>query len=320
MQLGYYEDLMRVDRFSPELNEVYGERPANYFVPWRQAMNKDGEGFQGREMIKSATVDYMGVHYSTNQWGLRDKEYTKEKPAGTYRVALIGTSISMGWGIPDGQTFESIVEERLAAEYPGKYEILNFSVNGFDPLRKLYRLENTALDFQPDMVIFCAHRIDKRWIVENIIRCLRNGIAIPYPYVEEIIAKAGVTTETGERAAANRLSRYSPDLVTWAFGRAVEICNERNIKVVWMFEPEVERLDFVGDKAVSELFSLAGKAGFATMIDLRQAYEGVPSSSLRLETYDEHPNVRAHQLLAEYFYEQLTAGDPPLLPKPGGDQ
>ncbi len=320
MQLGYYEDLMRVDRFSPELNEVYGERPANYFVPFRQAMNKDGEGFHGRELTKSAQIDYLGVHYSTNQWGLRDKEYTKEKPAGTYRIALIGTSISMGWGIPDGQTFESIVEDRLAVDHPGRYEILNFSVNGFDPLRKLYRLENAALEFQPDMVIFCAHRIDRRWIVENILRCLRNDIAIPYPYVEEIIAKAGVTSETGGRAAANRLSKYSADLVAWAFRRVVEICNERNIKVVWMFEPEVERFDFVGDKVIRELFTLAGESGFAVMIDLRGAYEGVPPSSLKLETYDEHPNVRAHGLLAEYVYEQLTTGDPPLLPKPSGER
>ena len=69
-----------------------------------------------------------------NRWGMRDRDYEKVKPAGTFRAALMGDSYAVGLGVPPDSTWESLVEARLSASPPKGFEraeILNFSVGGF---------------------------------------------------------------------------------------------------------------------------------------------------------------------------------------------
>lgn len=68
--------------------------------------------------------------FSTNSWGMRDKEYALEKPEDTLRIAIYGASHVMGNGTSDGETFEQVVEDRLQREFKceryQRFEILNF--------------------------------------------------------------------------------------------------------------------------------------------------------------------------------------------------
>ena len=61
-------------------------------------------GFEGR---------FKGAPFRTNRWGMRDREYTREKPPGTFRIAVLGSSVTMGSGVGDGETFESLAERAL---------------------------------------------------------------------------------------------------------------------------------------------------------------------------------------------------------------
>src|SRR2546422_6366949 len=46
----------------------------------------------------------------------RSQEYEQRKPPGTLRMALMGASLEMGWGVADGETFENLVEDQLNRE------------------------------------------------------------------------------------------------------------------------------------------------------------------------------------------------------------
>ena len=92
------------------------------------------------ELRPGVLIDFQGVSFTTNEWGMRDREgYLSTKPPLTYRIALMGSSYSMGWGVPLSSTFETLAEERLNRERPwdgfDRYEILNFSVARFAPAR-----------------------------------------------------------------------------------------------------------------------------------------------------------------------------------------
>lgn len=108
------------------------------------------------------------VPFITNSRGLRDKEYSLEKPQGTYRVAVIGGSFTMGSGVDIEETFHSRLEERLNEE-PGElnYEFINFGVAGYTMGNKLSVLEHKVLEYDPDLVLFI---LDGSQFVDDKVR------------------------------------------------------------------------------------------------------------------------------------------------------
>ena len=50
---------------------------------------------------------------------------------------------------------------------------------------------------------------------------------------------------------------------------------------------------------------MARAAGFVTL-SLDGVYEGEDPRLIQLAPWDKHPNARAHRLLADRFYEELT--------------
>lgn len=73
----------------------------------------------------SATSDFT-VEYSINSKGVRDREYTYERPAGFVRFLALGDSFTFGEGVPYGRRFTDIPEERIDG-----IEIINMGVPGF---------------------------------------------------------------------------------------------------------------------------------------------------------------------------------------------
>jgi len=99
------------------------------------------------------TPEYT-VEIRTNSAGLRsDQEYDREKPEGVYRIAVLGDSFGMGYGvdIEDSSLFQ--LEKGLEELSQCEVETLNFSVSGFGPGEEMIVLEEEALAYQPDLVI-----------------------------------------------------------------------------------------------------------------------------------------------------------------------
>ena len=65
--------------------------------PWLQ-MTGD---FLDFELRPSFTISYRAEFpFTTNRWGMRDKEYSRVAPPRTFRIALLGASVEMGAGVP----------------------------------------------------------------------------------------------------------------------------------------------------------------------------------------------------------------------------
>ncbi len=87
-----------------------------------------------------------------NNDGMNDVEHTVEKPAGTYRIAVIGDSYVEAMQFPLDQAYFRVLERRLKAQ--GKnVEVLAFGVGGFGTLQAYHLLNEYALKYQPDLVI-----------------------------------------------------------------------------------------------------------------------------------------------------------------------
>ncbi len=92
-----------------------------------------------------------------NSHGMRDQEYTKAKPAGTFRIACIGDSICFGAGTFAPGTYASCLEKYLNTYFAVEgqaFEALNFGVTGYNITQSAEALRARALEFEPDLVIY----------------------------------------------------------------------------------------------------------------------------------------------------------------------
>src|SRR5436309_6492478 len=67
------------------------------------------------ELRPNTNRTVFGVPFTTNAAGMRDRPYPRAKPPGTFRIALLGSSIDMGWGVGTDATYENRLEDWLNA-------------------------------------------------------------------------------------------------------------------------------------------------------------------------------------------------------------
>lgn len=107
-------------------------------------------GVRGYVVSRAASVDF-DYRARINSLGMRDPERSVDKPPGVRRIALLGDSVSWGWGVDDGARFSDLVERELG---PG-VEILNFAVPGYSTDQEYWVLTQRVAAFQPDMLLLC---------------------------------------------------------------------------------------------------------------------------------------------------------------------
>jgi hypothetical protein len=114
----------------------------------------------GWTLMPGRTFTYRTEGYSRstiNSLGMRDVERTVAKPANTYRIAVLGCSLTEGKQVDLDKTYCQLLEKRLnKGNSPVKYEVLNFAVSAYSLGQEYLRLKHKALQFKPDLVIFTA--------------------------------------------------------------------------------------------------------------------------------------------------------------------
>lgn len=306
LERGYYEDLMGVNRFNSQLWEVYMKRPQYRPDIWRTEAGHLTGDFLFGDLAPSTQIQFYGKQFTTNQWGMRDKEYTHTKPEGTYRIALVGASTGMGWGVADNESFEWLLEDRLNQENDQQayesYEILNFSVSGYTTVQSLMAFENKALSFDPDAIWFIAHPKDEDRVLTHIIGRISKGVDVEYDYLRDLVKHAGLDQQTSEVQARRSLKPHADEIVSWAYSRVVEQCREYGILPVLIVIPRIVGVE-EPDEATRQM-QLAEQAGFV-VLDLSDYDNGQDVDSILLETWDWHPNARGHALIAQHLYDLL---------------
>jgi len=98
----------------------------------------------------------MGVPVSINSGGLRDREFTREKPPGTYRIMMLGDSTTFGWGVRLEDTAAKFLERKLNDHLPPGYdkvEVINTGVGNYDTVQEVTYYETIGRTYHPDLVV-----------------------------------------------------------------------------------------------------------------------------------------------------------------------
>jgi hypothetical protein len=88
--------------------------------------------------------------------GLRDREHALQKPAGVYRIAVLGDSYAEAMQVEMERAFWSLLPKRLeSCGFAGgrKIETVNFGVSGYGTANELLTLRTRVWPYAPDMVL-----------------------------------------------------------------------------------------------------------------------------------------------------------------------
>jgi hypothetical protein len=305
MQAGYYENLMDVRRFSSLLSESYMSQPADWKLLEDTPAVRWIDSVRLKDLVESSDLMVNGRHIQINRHNMRDQEYTLEKPPRTYRIAVMGSSIVMGWGVDQGEAFESLVEERLNQDGGNwdKVEILNFAVNGYSPVSQAALMKDRIRDFHPDAIYLFGHFEDPSFIKQRFAKAVRMGVTLD-PELKRIAEAARIDANTPPMWAAHRLDPFWPEMEERALHQIGEMGREAGIEMVWIYLPGTLEKSEQAEERKAMQMEFARQAGFR-IIDLTGVYGDVDRSEIAVAPWDSHPNALGHRMVAEMLYERL---------------
>ncbi|MCL5288117.1 MAG: SGNH/GDSL hydrolase family protein [Acidobacteria bacterium] len=277
-------------------------RPAPYLVwEYKPNLNVRIEGLQG-DLI-------------TNSHGMPDHEYALEKPPGTRRIAVLGDSITRGWGVPFGGSFEALLEDRLNAEHTNdqvrKFELLNFSVGGYRITQTLAVALDKAPRFQPDVYLVGISDVTilRRW-GSHLTLLVQSGGDLRFDYLRQVVQRAAVRPDDKTEIFPAKLAPYRLPTIRWVIGEIKSSVERSGAKVILYLVPSVSdsRLTRSGFQGIPEIASEYG----LPLLDLTDTFEHIEDLEvLRIGGRDRHPNERGHRLLYENLYRKIQA-DPEI--------
>jgi hypothetical protein len=301
-------------------------------------------GFREAEVIRYLEDDFLlfelkpevrrtlfGQPFETNAYGMHDDATSPEKPEGTFRIAVLGASMDMGWGVRYQDTYINRLEDWLnadggvrAAGRQRRYEVLNFAVAAYSPLQRLETLRRKVLTFHPDLVIYSATTLDIRLMEIHICDMLRKGVDPKYDFIREAIAQTGVVADDvrvdrdGLLIHKQRLKqKLRPTywaLYDQALGGFAAECRSAGVPVAMVIIPRVGSDDApeVRAEPVARLKAMAAHHAI-TAFDLSDAFDGDDPATLEIAAWDDHPNATGHQRLFEALSRTIAA-DPTFAP------
>src|SRR5688572_8277927 len=111
-----------------------------------------------RFVFRNVTISADNTSFFSRRWindvffnehGVRERSFSLQKAANTYRVAVIGDSFTFGNGLPAEERYSDLMEKWL----PDRIEVLNFAIPGNNTPHHLEVLRSRVLAAHPDFVL-----------------------------------------------------------------------------------------------------------------------------------------------------------------------
>jgi hypothetical protein len=264
----------------------------------------------------------FGQPFTTNHFGLRDREYTLEKRAGVFRIVVLGSSIDMGWGIGTEETYVNLLEDWLndhAARrgLARRFEVLNFAVAAYSPMQRLEAFRRKAVKFEPDLVVYSATLLDNRLIEIYLCDLLQSKVDVHYDFFRTALAEAEINVDALPREPDGRLADKTAIKAKlrpryWEFydetiGLLASDCRLLGVPLACVIIPRVGKADSPELRAepVARLRGIANHYA-VPLFDLTSAFDNDDPAKLEIAAWDDHPNARGHRRLFRALARELT--------------
>jgi len=291
------------------LLRVKNSSQQNYIIEmWRYARELkqiSSDPRFGHLHIPNSKATLQNVEITINSLGMRGPE-PDLSANGHEKILLLGSSITMGWGVEEKETLRGQLEKQLK----GRYQVLNGGIGNYNLVRSVAqfkkRWRKTA---KPNIVVVHYFVNDAEYLEASADNAIfRNSqLAVTlYHVVQGLIQGShdmiSLTNHYQKVYAAK--SRGFMEMET-ALAELAEMGKHDGFKVILAMIPDVHQLQsypfsFVHGKmrALAEKYHL----GYLDFLESLRQYQG---PELWTIPGDPHPNGRVHEIMAKQLSKFL---------------
>jgi hypothetical protein len=272
---------------------------------------------------------FRGAPFHTNSHGLADDEYSYEKPANTYRVAVIGSSWTMPAGVSIENSFHSLLENDFNQQSAStKYEFLNFGVENYGLGEMMGTIHHKAMRYDPDMILFImtGYTPAIRWEPHEepfVIPAPKNSDWTSYAALQ-LSGLLGINMEQPSNISNLRDTVKRKEWggyfrqVERAFDELAALSKTSGIPVAaaWL---RINKINTTSTENLGKLFvQRASEKNITGMVvDLEHHLNpGEPLLKLLVNRVEKHPNNFGHEIIAAQIYEKIFFNSLPVIPPP----
>jgi lysophospholipase L1-like esterase len=276
----------------------------------------------GHEHGPNRDAQLMGVRVETNSKGQRDREIPYERTPGVLRIAMIGDSLTMGWGVPFESLFSKRIE-RLYEKHGVKAEVVNLGVGNWNTVQEVEHFLTKDYRYHPDIIVLNyfvndaeptpAKRKAPSWLLRHCYSC--------------VFFKGRLDTLLREITTRQNWADYYLGLYDggkspgWlaakaAIKRLADYCKKNDIKLLIAHLPELHDVQNYHFGLVTELVRQAANENGVAFVDLLPNLQFQASEDLWVTPPDPHPNAFANELIAAGLFNALQKIDAPTAEGP----
>jgi|TARA_B100001971_G_C18200982_1_gene544556 lysophospholipase L1-like esterase len=265
----------------------------------------------------NVTAKLMGVEIALNGLGHRGPDLVNPKPENEKRLFVLGSSITLGWGVPYKHIFTTVVEDRLNRDDKGKgthYRVINAGIANYNTPYELALYKRQGPDVRPDFVLLNYFINDAEIIPmgkDSLI--LRHSLFIAFIYQK--------LKSFSSNIKGRSLSKYYTELhedgqpgweqTKLAMKELSDLCQENGIPLLVMLTPNTHNLskDELYPKLYEKILVKFEEMGVPVINTYPQFISqfGDDQSKVWVAPDDPHPNTKGHKIMADAFYGYLKA-------------
>ena len=294
--------------------------------------NSDGKllsagSFLGGADQYAVNTEWHRKYDKRNSIGHRDREYSIKKPNNTFRILVLGDSMTFGHGIKKLEdTWHEKLETLLNQDSgPVSFEVISLSINGWNTDSQLYELFRIGFDYSPDMILLGYYMNDvpvpmffdckdedidflpdikvSGWLTRNskaydLIKFYGNRL------LEELGQKDSYETCLNQRYESRGWDMEEIYLDTILMSAQI-----KNIHFMLSTIPVIHNLgdNYPLKKPHLKIKTYCTKKGIECLDLYDEGFKGLVANQLRLSKTDWHLNEPGNEIIAQTVFKKLKS-------------
>lgn len=276
----------------------------NYDIEmWKYAKAlKTQDPVLGHVHKKNKESTLQNVKIKLNSLGMRSPEPNPDKK----KILFIGSSISLGWGIENEDSYAKIVGKKLNKENLN-YQVLNASVGNYNTFRYVENFLRNQTVIDPEIIVINYFVNDAEILPMGSGNFLLKNSELAASLT---IALKKMLANKGEGLQEHYNALYDPEnegyqIMENSLAKLAQYANTKGIKVYLVMIPDIHFLeDYPFLPVHNKMNVISERYGF-DFIDLYGTLENLSFDQLQIIPGDSHPNEYGHKLIGNKLSEVL---------------
>lgn len=274
-----------------------------------QVKERDYRPDVGHRHRADAHATLMNQDVRTDKNGFRSPPIPDRAASDTARIAFVGDSIMMGWGVAEQETMPVQVLNTLRAQ-GYKVDGFNQGVGNYNTLQEYTTFKDKGLPLKPDIIVLAYFINDGEpmqsygnisWLEEH------SEAWVTLKYRIDTLMRS-----SGEKPDWKQYYRdlYKDDAAGWkqtqkSLADFAKLAREQNIKIVVFNVPELHELKPYAFPDVTAKVRKVVEANDMKFVDLLPSVENLDPPSLWVTVPDPHPNGKAEIAMSKQIVPEL---------------